>query len=128
LENSIRCPKCKSTQITANKTGFSVGKAAAGILLTGGIGIAAGAIGKNKIIITCLSCGENFKPGEQLNENDNGSVKFISKEGISEPKLLWDITTKTYIQNPNYKEISIPWLAIAAFVMLIGFIYIIIRS
>lgn len=63
--NQVCCPKCGSTQLTANKKGFSLGKA-----LVGGIafvpiaGVATGLIGKNKIIITCLNCGKQFKPGK----------------------------------------------------------------
>lgn len=60
----VHCPKCGSSQITANKKGFSGKKAVVGALLTGGIGIAAGTIGSGKIIITCLNCGNQFKPGE----------------------------------------------------------------
>lgn len=52
MQDEIHCPKCNSTQITANKKGFSGGKAAAGAILTGGIGLLAGTIGKNKILIT----------------------------------------------------------------------------
>lgn len=63
MPEEIKCPKCKSTQITANKKGFSIGKAAAGALLTGGVGLLAGTIGSNKVIITCLACGHQFKPG-----------------------------------------------------------------
>lgn len=63
MDNQVHCPKCNSTQITANKKGFSVGKAAAGVILTGGIGLLAGGIGRNKVIITCLACGHQFKPG-----------------------------------------------------------------
>jgi len=54
----VCCPKCGSTQITANKRGFSVGKA----VLLGGIG---GFIGKNKIEITCLKCGYSWKAGKK---------------------------------------------------------------
>lgn len=61
---SIGCPKCSSTQITANKKGFSGGKAVTGALLTGGVGLLAGLHGKDKVVITCLACGHNFKPGE----------------------------------------------------------------
>ena len=60
----VCCPNCGSTQITANKKGFSLGKAiAGGIILTPIAGVATGMLGKNKIIITCLSCGKQFKPG-----------------------------------------------------------------
>ncbi len=56
MEKEICCPKCGSTQLSANKKGFSGKKAVAGGILTGGIGLLAGTIGSNKIIITCLSC------------------------------------------------------------------------
>lgn len=60
----VCCPKCGSSQLTANKKGFSLGKAVAGgVLLVPIAGIATGMIGKNKIIITCLNCGKQFKPG-----------------------------------------------------------------
>jgi len=64
---TIGCPKCGSTQLTTNKKGFSGKKAVVGAVLTGGIGILAGTIGSNKIKITCLSCGNQFKPGEGRN-------------------------------------------------------------
>lgn len=64
-KGEICCPFCGSTQITANKKGFGVGKAAAGAILTGNIiGASAGMIGSNKIIITCLKCGKQFSPGK----------------------------------------------------------------
>ena len=43
----VCCPNCGSTQI----------------ILTPIAGVATGMLGKNKIIITCLSCGKQFKPG-----------------------------------------------------------------
>ncbi len=60
----IRCPKCGSNQLTANKKGFSGAKAVGGAILTGGIGLLAGTLGSNKVKITCLACGKEFKPGE----------------------------------------------------------------
>lgn len=57
------CPKCGSTSLSANKKGFSAGKAAAGIFLTGGLaGAVAGGIGANKVEVTCLNCGHKFRP------------------------------------------------------------------
>ena len=73
--SEIKCPKCLSTQITANKKGFSGSKAVGGALLTGGIGLLAGTIGSNKIIITCLNCGHKFKPGETLPKADKLPAK-----------------------------------------------------
>lgn len=62
--SEVLCPKCGSDQITANKKGFSGKKAVVGGLLTGGVGLLAGTIGSNKVKITCLGCGHEFKPGE----------------------------------------------------------------
>lgn len=56
MSNNIQCPKCGSEQINANKKGYSVGKAAAGVILTGGIGLIAGAHGSGNVKITCLAC------------------------------------------------------------------------
>lgn len=62
MEEKIKCPKCGSEQITANKHGYSVGKAAAGAVLTGGVGLLAGFHGSSKIDLTCMACGNVFKP------------------------------------------------------------------
>ena len=59
----IRCPKCRSTQVTANKEGFGLVTAAAGGLLLGPAGLLAGLIGGNELRITCLRCGHVFQPG-----------------------------------------------------------------
>jgi len=64
MSNEIHCPKCGSTQISANKKGFGLGKAAAGALIAGPIGLAGGLFGSNKVIITCLNCGNQWKPGK----------------------------------------------------------------
>ena len=48
-DEKIRCPKCESTEVHAEKKGWS--------LLTG-------LIGSGDIVITCLKCGKKFKPGD----------------------------------------------------------------
>jgi DNA-directed RNA polymerase subunit RPC12/RpoP len=63
-DDDVRCPKCGSTSLTANKKGFGVGKALVGAALTGGVGLLAGGIGKNKVEVTCLKCGKKFKAGK----------------------------------------------------------------
>ncbi|MEE9214112.1 MAG: hypothetical protein V3U54_04840 [Thermodesulfobacteriota bacterium] len=63
-EDPIKCPKCGSAQLTANKQGFGPGKAAIGGVLTGGIGLLAGFIGSGKLKITCLKCGHVWKAGK----------------------------------------------------------------
>ena len=63
-EDKLYCPHCGSSQLTINKKGFGAGKAAAGAILTGGIGLLAGFIGSGDLKITCLKCGHKCKPGE----------------------------------------------------------------
>lgn len=63
---NIKCIRCKSTNVeymTNDRKGFSVGKAAAGGLLTGGVGTLAGFAGKKgkKNIWHCKDCGKQFK-------------------------------------------------------------------
>lgn len=56
------CPKCRSTSIVTQKQGFGVGKAAAGVILTGGLlGAAAGGINANKNWNVCQKCGHKWK-------------------------------------------------------------------
>lgn len=61
----LKCPKCKSTNIQVvgqNRKAFSVGKAVAGGLLTGGIGTLVGFAGKKgKTECFCTECGKRFK-------------------------------------------------------------------
>ena len=66
-DTEIVCPKCSSNQLSADKRGFSAGNAVKG-LAAGLIGIPGGILwglkGKDNVIITCLKCGKQFKPGE----------------------------------------------------------------
>lgn len=58
--NQAKCPLCSSTSLIAEKKGFGYGKAVAGAVLLGGIGILAGGIGANKTMIVCMNCGHKF--------------------------------------------------------------------
>ena len=62
-DEQIKCPKCESTQLTANKKGYGMGKAATGGLLLGPVGLLGGLFGSSKVKITCLKCGYEWKPG-----------------------------------------------------------------
>lgn len=55
-----KCPICGSTSLTTSKQGFSVGKAVAGTMLFGNTGMLMGAMGANKMTVTCLKCGHKF--------------------------------------------------------------------
>ncbi len=85
-EKLLMCPKCRSTQLTDGKKGFSAGKAVAGAVLTGGVGILAGAIGSNKTVITCLNCGHKFKPGEDYK---NAIKKQKEQEEAMKSPVFW---------------------------------------
>jgi tellurium resistance protein TerD len=62
--SGIKCPNCHSTQITANQSGYSYGKAAAGAILIGAVGFLVGGMGSKKILVTCLNCGHSWQPGQ----------------------------------------------------------------
>ena len=62
-EPEVKCARCGSSQLSANGKGFGVGKAAVGAILLGPVGLAAGAIGSSKVVVTCLKCGNRWKPG-----------------------------------------------------------------
>lgn len=65
-EPELFCPKCGSNSLSANKKGFGLGKAAAGAVLLGPVGLLGGLIGSGTIKVTCLSCGEVFEPGQLI--------------------------------------------------------------
>ena len=44
------------------KKGVSVGKAAAGALIAGPLGLLAGGMGMNDVKIICMNCGHSFEP------------------------------------------------------------------
>lgn len=64
-KNTIVCPNCGSLNVQFmqnNKKGFSVGKAAGGALLTGGVGTLAGFAGKKgKNQWFCQDCNQIFE-------------------------------------------------------------------
>ena len=63
VTDSVTCPNCGSSQITAQKKGFGGGCACCGALLFGPLGLLCGLQGANKVIITCLKCGHQWSRG-----------------------------------------------------------------
>lgn len=64
---TVRCPKCGSTSLSADKKGFGFGKGAAGLIVAGPVaGLLAGGIGSKGVTVTCLSCGHQFKAGKGM--------------------------------------------------------------
>lgn len=80
-EEYLCCPKCGSRELHAEHKGFSGGKALAGALVTGGIGLLAGTIGSRDTQITCLKCGNKFKAGEAV-------VKRPGGDNVSEDEAM----------------------------------------
>ena len=65
MSEPIKCPKCNSDQLSANKHGYSLKKGIGGAVITGGIGLLAGMHGANRVEITCLKCGHVFRPSNK---------------------------------------------------------------
>ncbi|TGE31637.1 tellurium resistance protein TerD [Desulfosporosinus sp. Sb-LF] len=61
------CPRCHSSQVTAGKKGFGLGKALMGGVLLGPVGILAGFIGSKNIEFACLSCKERWNATSNTN-------------------------------------------------------------
>ncbi len=59
---NVRCPRCGSTQFTANKKGFGLGGAIVGGVLLGPVGLLGGFAGSGQVKITCLNCGHEWEP------------------------------------------------------------------
>lgn len=58
----VSCPKCRSTQVTTVKRGFSWGLGILGFFLIPGFGIFLGFCGSKKQRLRCTACGRKWKP------------------------------------------------------------------
>ena len=61
----VYCPKCHSTDVTAQKKGFGVLRGAVGAALVPGVGLLAGGIGAKDVFCVCMKCGHKWKPGKK---------------------------------------------------------------
>ena len=66
-QGGMSCPSCHSTQVTAGKKGFGIGKALVGGVLLGPVGILAGFIGSKNMEFACLSCRERWNSASNRN-------------------------------------------------------------
>ncbi len=80
----IICPMCKSASLSANKENFSQTRAAIGAAAFGAQGMLYGLGGSNNVVITCLACGYNFKPGEGATETDFEAKNKIAKQKVEQ--------------------------------------------
>lgn len=57
-----KCPSCGSENYVVHTTGFSLGKAAGGMILLGPLGLAAGVLGSGKPECVCKRCKQGWLP------------------------------------------------------------------
>lgn len=95
-EEYLCCPKCGSRELHAEHKGFSGGKALAGVLVTGGIGLLAGTIGSRDTQITCLKCGKKFKAGEARVVRNPGTVSLSTSQTATPTKQVCGICGYIY--------------------------------
>lgn len=108
-EEYLCCPKCHSKELHSEHKGFSGGKALAGAVLAGGIGLLAGTIGSKDVQITCLKCGNKFKAGEALSsfnlqhtQNVNQSIKLPQGVNINKREAFTKFNYKCPLCNKIY--------------------------
>jgi len=103
----IVCPKCHSNQVSANQKGFSTGKAVLGNIAGGALlGAGMGMAGSNRIIVTCLKCGNQFKAGD-------GSIKTTNELGDV------SIEKQVYIDKEKAKNRKIAMVGLIILIIII---------
>jgi len=85
MSKTVKCPKCQSEQISGGKQGFGAGKAVIGAVVAGPIGIAAGAINKNKSINSCMACGHQWDPAAALHALQEKENAKQVQENLGKP-------------------------------------------
>ena len=84
----VTCPKCKSSNITVAKKGFSVGQAAAGGIAVGTVGLAAGMIGSGDAQFVCLACNYKWKVlPSQKTQTVSTPTRVRSTRRIGQPSV-----------------------------------------
>ncbi|HBP64037.1 MAG TPA: tellurium resistance protein TerD [Desulfosporosinus sp.] len=84
-DQGMVCPNCHSTQVTAGKKGFGLGKALVGGFMLPPFGILAGFIGSKNIEFVCLSCrtrwsaASNTNTAEWLKKQTDTARNVVSK-------------------------------------------------
>ncbi len=61
----VSCPKCGCTSIGMTNKKLSLGRAATGGFLFGGVGAVVGGVTSKKLFNVCQGCGYRWKPGKR---------------------------------------------------------------
>jgi len=91
------CPNCGSASFSAGVKGYGVGTGVAGAVVFGPLGLAAGAIGRKKVELTCLECDYRWTPKNL--ENDDMSIYLMRIEVPSVVESDSKIKIKAVIRN-----------------------------
>lgn len=65
-EEKIKCPYCKSTQLTTTQDKLKLGRAIGGAILAGGVGAIIGGTTNKGVKLYCMNCGKQFTPQERI--------------------------------------------------------------
>ena len=98
----VNCPECGSDQLFADKKGFGAGKALAGALLTGGIGLLAGFVGSSQIYMTCLACGHRWELRHAAQRKADAKKEVDNTPSWGEMTRL-NLSTKNWDKTPRRK-------------------------
>ncbi|HSZ85380.1 MAG TPA: hypothetical protein VK787_05080 [Puia sp.] len=110
--------------MSANKKGFSGRKAVAGAILAGAIGLFARTLGSNKLIITCLSCGHKFRPGEGMIKNLSGiQISQEETNASRDNKEIYTRPTYATVRDQEIRDRRIGCLASVAILIVFGIIF-----
>lgn len=99
------CPFCGSTSLAANKKGYGVTKGALGAWAFGPLGAAAGNIGRQKVIVTCINCGRQFNPSVQHFVDENFRQKSPPRSDRYDPPIptgFAEYLRETGQEDPRY--------------------------
>ena len=93
-EEYLCCPFCSSRELHAEHKGFSGGKALAGVMPAGGVGLLAGTIGSHDTQITCLKCGKKIQAGEarivkKQVLGDEEIIDIVNNHGVIQAAMLY---------------------------------------
>ncbi len=92
-ENSgLQCPRCQSSQVTAGKKGFGLGKAALGGILLGPVGMLAGFVGSKNMEFACRSCGDRWSGANNTNASQWMQKQTESARNVVNKYMGQDLT------------------------------------
>ena len=79
----VKCLQCGSSDLHASKRGVDFGRSAGGAMLFGPVGLLEGAKDANKILITCLACGFQFRPGDTKESVNAANMKLAKRRKLN---------------------------------------------